>query len=554
MSGIWMRDLAPDMVLLDAAVTTMDADRPQAEAVAIKDGRVLAIGASAAVEALAGPATVVRRLGGRRVIPGLNDTHNHLLFMGTALNEVQLYGARSIDDMKRLVEERVRSSPPGAWITGRGWDESLLSDRRFPNRYDLDEIAPNNPVVLERVWNMLLANSAALNAADVGRHTPDPPADVLYSGKIERDASGDPTGVFRDRAKRLIQAAIPERTVADYEASIRTACAAFNRAGITSVAEPGLYPDQIAAYENVRKAGDLSVRVSLCLAGWGFGAADEEAGIAQRVGDVGVYTGFGDPWLRMDTVKLLPDGGIGDRTALMFDAYAGEPDNRGQFVINERDLFQYIKWCHDRGWSVDCHACGDRMIELVNRAYAAAQQSRPDASVRHRVHHAYLPTQTSLELMREYRIPALATIPFLTNLGESFVTSLGEERAAGIMPLRTYLDAGVPLALGSDAPVTTYDPFVGMYAAVTRRTVYGRVLGADECISREEALRAYTIDSAWVTFEDGIKGSLTPGKLADIAVLDRDLFTVDDEEIKHLHSVLTIAEGRIVHDELAQGN
>lgn len=545
-----MRDLAPDLILSDALVTTMDPDHPAAEALAAKDGRVIALGSSSAIEALAGPATTVRRLGGRRVIPGLNDTHNHLLSMGTVLNEVQLYGARSIDDIKRLVDARVRVSPPGAWITGRGWDESLLSDGRFPNRHDLDEVAPNNPVVLERVWNMLLANSAALNAADIGRHTPDPPATVLYSGRIERDTNGDPTGVFRDRAKRLIQDAIPARTLADHEASIRTACAAFNRAGITSVAEPGLYPDQISAYDNVRKAGDLSVRVSLCLAGWGFGANDDESGIERRIADVAVATGFGDAWLRMDAVKFLPDGGIGDRTALMFEPYANAPENRGQFVVPERELFERIRWCHDRGWSVDCHACGDRMIELVNRAYAAAQQGRPDPGVRHRVHHAYLPTTTSLELMHTYRIPALATVPFLTNLGESFVVSLGEERASRIMPLRTYLDAGVPLALGSDAPVTTYDPFVGIYSAVTRKTVYGRVLGEGERISRDEALRAYTADSAWVTFEDGIKGVLAPGKLADIAVLDRDLFAVDEEQIKELHSVLTVVDGRIVHDEL----
>src|SRR5262245_7195954 len=169
------------------------------------------------------------------------------------------------------------------------------------------------------------------------------------------------------------------------------------------------------------------------------------------------------------------------------------------------------------------------MIELVNRAYAASQQALPNPHARHRVHHAYLPTPTSLDLMREFRIPALATIPFLTNLGESFVVSLGEDRAAGIMPLRTYLDAGVPLALGSDAPVTTYDPFVGIYSAVTRKTVYGRVLGDHERISRAEALRAYTVDSAWVTFEDDIKGTLSPGKLADIAVLSDDLFSVEDE-------------------------
>ncbi|HEX5166113.1 MAG TPA: amidohydrolase [Thermomicrobiales bacterium] len=545
-----IRDRAPDVILTDARITTMDADLPEAEAVAIKDGRILAVGPAGAIEELAGPATVVRRLGGRRLIPSINDTHNHLMSMGKVLSEVQLYDARSIDDIKERVAERVASAPPGAWITGRGWDESLLRDGRFPNRHDLDDVAPNNPVVLDRVWNMLVANSAALHAADVGRETPDPPADQLYAGRIVRDEHGDPTGVFRDRAKRLIQDVIPLPTAADRESYIRTACAEYNRMGITSAAEPGLFPEQLRAYQNVRRAGDLSIRVSLCLAGWGFGTASDDATVEQRIDDTGVYTGYGDDWLRFDTVKFMPDGGVGDRTALMFEHYEGEPDNTGQFVVSERDLFRNVAWVHERGWSIDCHACGDRMIEMVARAYAAAQSARPDATIRHRIHHAYLPTPTALDLMREYRIPALATIPFIHNLGESFVTSLGEQRAARVMPLRTYLDAGVPLALGSDAPVTTHNPFVGIYSAVTRKTVYGRQLGAEECISREEALRAYTIDAAWVTFEDDSKGSIAPGKLADLAVLDRDILSVPEDEIPMTTSLLTLAGGRAIHDRL----
>jgi predicted amidohydrolase YtcJ len=235
----------------------------------------------------------------------------------------------------------------------------------------------------------------------------------------------------------------------------------------------------------------------------------------------------------------------------MFEPYQDDPDNCGQFVVSEKELFDNVLFCHERGWSVDCHACGDRMIELVAKAYANAQQRMPNPAVRHRIHHTYLPTQTTLDLMREYRIPALATIPFLTNLGESFVASLGEERASRIMPLRTFLDSGVPVALGSDAPVTTHNPFIGMYSAVTRKTVYGRQLGAEECISREEAIRLYTADAAWVTYEDHIKGSLTPGKLADIVVLDRDILSVDEDDMGATRAVMTVVDGKIVYDVLA---
>ncbi|HBY45429.1 MAG TPA: amidohydrolase, partial [Chloroflexi bacterium] len=211
-TDILVRDLAPDLILTGGRVVTMDPDLPEATALAVKDGHILAVGGDVAIEELAGPGTQRFALGGRLTIPGIIDTHNHMISMGTVLNEVQLYAARSIDEIKELVADRVRTSPPGAWILGRGWDESLLADKRFPNRHDLDEVAPNNPVVLDRVWNMLLANSAALQAADVGRHTPDPPADALYAGRIERDERGDPTGIFRDRAKELIKRAVPVPT------------------------------------------------------------------------------------------------------------------------------------------------------------------------------------------------------------------------------------------------------------------------------------------------------------------------------------------------------
>lgn len=548
MTALLIRDRAPDLILTDALITTMDPAMPDAEALAIKDGRILAVGQATQVEELAGPSTRVIRLNGRRVIPGINDTHNHLMSTGAVLNEVSLYDARSIRDIQEKVAAAVAAASPGAWILGRGWDESLLSEKRFPTRYDIDEVAPNNPVVLERVWNMLLANSAALLAADIGRDTPDPPSGQLYGGRIDRDEYGEPTGVVRDRAKRMVQDAIPPRTLDDREQHVRSACAAYNALGITSVAEPGLIPEQLRAFQNVRRGGDLSVRVSMCLAGWGASMEPNEEILEERFEHVGLYTGFGDEWLRLDTIKFMPDGGMGDRTALMYEHYLDEPDNFGQFVVSEPELRRRIKWVHNRGWSIDSHTCGDRMQEIVVKAYAEAQQERPDTTIRHRIHHGYFPTETTLALMHEYRIPALATIPFVTNLGESYVASVGEERASRTMPLRTYIDAGVPLALGSDSPVTTFNPFVGIYAATTRKTVSGRVLGEAERISREEALRFYTATSAWVTFEDEIKGTLTPGKLADIAILDQDVFTIDDEDLPGIKSALTIVGGRIVHD------
>ncbi|WP_169308206.1 amidohydrolase [Sphaerobacter thermophilus] len=540
-------DNTPDLILYHGNIITVDPDSPRAEAVAIKDGKFVAVGPNEAILRLRGPATRVVDLQGRTCIPGINDPHNHMLMSGHVLTEVQLFHARSISDIQEAVAKAVADAPPGAWILGRGWDESLLREKRFPTRWDLDEVAPNNPVVLERVWNMLVANSAALMAADIGRHTPDPDPTQLYSGRIDRDDLGEPTGVLRDRAKQLVYDAIPPRTDAEREAHLRIACREYNRWGITSIADPGLLPEGIHAYQAVWRDGALSVRSSLCLAGWGSSMEPREELLERRFSDVGLFTGFGNTELRIDTIKMMPDGGVGDRTAYMFEPYRDEPDNFGQYIVSPSDLVARVQWCHEHGWSIDAHTCGDRMQEMVVEAYANAYQQMPSTSIRHRVHHAYFPTEKALELMREYRIAALPTIPFLYNLGESFVASIGEERAARAMPLLTYLEAGVPIACGSDSPVTTYNPFIGIYSCVARKTVLGRDLGPEERVSREEAIRLYTAAGAWVTFEEEIKGTVTPGKLADLVVLDRDILTVPEEELKEIRPVATFLGGRAVY-------
>lgn len=548
-NGLLVRDLAPDSILFNGHIITVDPELPIAHAIAIKDGVIVAVGPDSAVQALAGPSTITVDLGGRTVIPGINDPHNHMSMTGLGLTEVQLYHARSVADIQEAVAKAVTEAPPGAWILGRGWDESLLRDKRFPTRWDLDEVAPNNPVVLDRVWNMLLANSAALMAADIGRFTPDPDPNQLYSGRIDRDDRGEPTGVIRDRAKRMIQSVVPPKTTADRKAALRIACQEFNRWGITSIADAGLVPEWFQAYQNVWRDGALTVRSSLCVAGWGSSFEPDESIIAERIGHIGLFTSFGNPDIRIDTVKMMPDGGMGDRTAYMYQHYLDEPENFGQYIVPEREIYERVRWCHEQGWSIDSHTCGDRMQEIVVSAYAAAYQEQPSSTIHHRVHHAYFPTKRSLELMREYRIAAIPTIPFLYNLGESFVASVGEERAAGAMPLKTYLDASVPLAASSDAPVTTYNPFIGIYSCVTRKTVLGRELGPEERISREEAIRLYTSGGAWITFEDDIKGTISPGKLADLVVLDQDILTVPEEQIKEIKPVLTLFGGRAVYTD-----
>jgi predicted amidohydrolase YtcJ len=542
------RSLAPDLILVNGCIHTMDANDLTATAIAVKDGRFVAVGGDDEVRGLAGFGTLTEDLGGATVVPGLIDAHNHLLMTGQVLNQIQLYDCRTLDAILDRVAERARQTPPGEWILGRGWDESLLAERRHPTRHDLDRVAPNHPVVVHRVWNKLVANTAALRAAGITRETPDPPASVPYAGSFERDGEGEPTGLFRDRAKELILDHVPAPRDTDLIDAIETACRAYNAVGLTGVAEPGLYPREIKAFHRARREGRLTVRVEMLMAGWGFGAAAEEGALKDRFSAVGVEGGFGDDLLRLEGIKFMPDGGVGDRTARMFAPYLNEPGNRGTWVIEPERLTELIRWVHDLGWSIDSHTCGDEAQETVVRAYAAAQAVNPKPWLRHRVHHAYFPTADTLGLMATHKIPAVVSNPFIVNLGESFVLSVGEDRAARAMPMRTYLDAGIPLAGSSDSSVSDYNPWVGMYGAVARSTVADRVLGAEERISAREALRSYTIGGAYATGLERIKGSIEPGKLADLVILPHDPLAVSAEALRDTKPAATMVGGRWVFD------
>ncbi len=539
--------LAPDVVLVNGRIHTVDNDQPEATAVAIRNGRFVAVGGDDEMRALAGARTRIEDLGGAAVVPGLIDAHNHLLMTGRMLREVQLYDTRDIPTIVARVAARVQTAAPGEWIVGRGWDESLLAERRHPTRHDLDAVSPDNPVVIHRVWNKLVCNTAALRAAGISAGTPDPPADVLYSGSFERDERGEPTGLFRDRAKELIGDHIPSPSEEDLVAAVAAACRAYNAVGLTGVAEPGLYPHELRAFHRARREGKLTVRTDMLLAAWGFGAPETEAGLEERFVALGVSGGHGDDLLRLEGIKLMPDGGMSDRTARMFDPYLDEAENRGTWVVEPERLRRLIRWVHDLGWPMDIHTCGDEAQETVVLAYAQAQRENPQPWLRHRVHHAYFPTPAALATMAEMRIPAVVSSPFLTNLGEGFVNSVGPERASRAMPMRSYLAAGVPLAGSSDSSITDFNPWVGMHAAVNRATVTGRDLDkAGEGLTPEEALRSYTLGGAYVTGREDRQGSISPGKLADLVVLDRDPLSIQPEQLDRVKPTATMLNGEWV--------
>lgn len=537
--------MADTTILVNGNVRTCSDDRIT-EAVAVRRDRIIAVGNIEEVRARAGGVAEVVDLAGATVIPGLIDPHNHLLSTGLVLGEISLYDVRSIGELQERVRQAVATAAPGSWLLGRGWDESLLVEQRMPNRHDLDAVAPDNPVVLERVWNKLVVNTAALRALGIDENTPDPSPDMNYAGGFDREDDGYPNGVFRDRAKELVRHGMPQPTERELVAALERACHAYNALGITTVVDPGLLPHQIDAYMLAADEGALSVRCDLLLAAWGFVPADEEPELEERIGRMGERWPHRYPLARVTGVKLLPDGGIGDRTARISEPYAGEPDNYGVWAVPETELPERIRWVHDQGWEMDIHTCGDEAQRVSVKAFADAHEANPRPELRHRVHHAYLPTPDTIERMARHRIPAIISTPFIRAMGESFVLSLGEERAGRMMPFRSYLDHGVPLAGSSDTPVADHNPWVGMATALTRETVTGRVLGADQVLTPMEALALYTTGAAFAMGREHELGRIAEGYLADLIVLERDVFVddVDPVELMATKPVCVMLGGR----------
>ncbi len=382
----------PDLLLVNATIHTGPPDAPTQHAIAIRDGRVLAVGTIDEARAATGADAEEVDLGGMTVIPGLIDPHNHMLATGQMLGELALYDARSMGELRDRVRAAVASAAPGAWVVGKGWDETLLDERRMPTRHDLDDIAPETPVVLQRVWNKLVVNTAALRALGIDASTPDPPAEVNYAGGFDREADGYPTGIFRDRAKELVLHAMPQPTEPDLVAAIARASRAYNALGVTAIVDPGLRPHQLDAYARAEREGALSVRSDLLMAAWGFVPAAEEPELEERIAGMRERWPTLGPLARLAGVKLLPDGGVGDRTARLLEPYEGEPDNLGVWAVPEDELPRRIRWVHDQGWPMDIHTCGDAAQQASVKAFADAQEASPKPELRHRVHHAYLPT------------------------------------------------------------------------------------------------------------------------------------------------------------------
>ncbi len=551
--------LAADLVLVNGHVITVDELDSEAQAVAIRAGRIVAVGSDAAVERLIGPGPERIDLDGLTATPGLLDVHAHFSGGGADrlfVSDLSYPRVKSIADVVSIVAEQVSQLGPDAWVQGRGWDEGKLAENRLIQATDLDSVSPNNPVVLtQTMGHYLVANSVALTMAGITAETPDPP-----NGTIDRDASGQPTGVLKESAQGLVQRLVPDLTPEQVRAGIADLAKAFNAEGMTGVKDPGIGPEAWAAYQKVLADGDLTVRVFVL---WHTARSVEDAeALIARIGPfTKPYISTGDDHLVSGGIKMYMDGSGGARTAWMYDEWnknLNEVDagNHGYPAMDPELLRRLVDMYTAAGLHVSIHSIGDRAIDWTVDSYAAALERHPMKGLRDGVIHANIPTDHALDVMarlqRDYDAGYPESSPgFAWWIGDTYAGNFGPVRNARLNPYHTFVDKGIRWASGSDFGVTPFAARYGIWAAVARETALGvwgaTPFGTAESVDVRTALRSYTIWAAHQMFLEDEIGSIEVGKYADIAVWDRDPYTVPTAELEEMRCEMTLFQGRVVY-------
>jgi predicted amidohydrolase YtcJ len=529
-----------DLVLYNGRVITVNSYFTINEAVAITGDRIVAVGGNASVRARSGPDTRTINLRGRAVIPGLMDNHLHSAGGGPG---VDLSRVRSLDELSAAIRARAESTPPGEPIVSNSdWHEAQLREQRLPLRDDLDRIAPNHPVVLVRGGHEYIANSAALSRWGVTERTPEP-----EGGRLTRYPDGRLNGELVDTARSLMKLPAPPQRSPEEQIAARVAdYKKLHAAGLTTVRHPGIQGSDYRVLQEMQRRGVLTMRVNALLRPGG-----DAATVARTLDQWAIGPGEGDAYLRVGGIKLAVDGGF--EGGLMREPYEEPWGEHGAFrglQTVERDGFvDTVRLLNQRGWRVATHAVGDSAMDLVLDAYERANADAPIADRRWSLEHAFIGRADHLPRLKALGA-ALAVQNHLYLAGPSLVRYWGPERAGLTTPVRTYLDAGLPVSSGTDAPVVPYPPLWTLYHFITRDTISGGVLGPTERVTREEALRMATMGNAWLMMEERDKGSIEVGKLADLVVLSEDPLTAPEASVRDASVLLTIVGGKAVHDAL----
>ncbi|MDQ4099772.1 MAG: amidohydrolase [Chloroflexota bacterium] len=535
--------MARALLIHNGSILTMDPTRPEVEAVALAHGVVVATGSlSEARTALPGRYEEID-LQGRFACPGLIDAHAHVMGVGWAALDLDLRSPpnESIADLVSLVAQAARSAPEGTWIQGRGYDQASLREQRHPTRQDLDAVAPDHPVWLIRsCHHIAVANSRALATAGITASTADPPG-----GTIDRDAHGEPTGVLRESAMRLVVEQRGDPSEEEIVAAIEAGGSAFRRAGVTSVHEAGIGDaTELRAYQRLRQRGRLPIRAYLMM---------RINDTYEELAALGVMSGLGDDWLRIGNAKLFLDGSIGGRTARMRTPYQGEDGNYGLWMEEPEVITRKVIEAHKAGFQVGCHAIGDAAISLLLDAYEQAQQAAPRSNARHRIEHCSILDGGLLDRIARLHVVPIPGTTFLNATRNAYVQNLGLDRLRYTYPMKTFAVRGIVAAASSDAPIISLNPLLGVQTMVTRRDRTGAPVWTEEAISVEEALRAYTVHGAYASFEEQHKGTLRTGMIADVTIMAADPRQVAPDEIASVAVDYTVMDGEVVWERTSSG-
>jgi len=534
-----------DLIITNAKVWTVDKVNPTAQAVAVLGDRVVGVGSNADVEAWHGANTRMIDAAGKLLLPGFNDAHVHFVSGGLQLDAVQLNDATSPEEFARRVGEQVKKTPKGEWIVGGDWDETKWNPAKLPTKELIDPVTPDTPVFVSRYdGHMSLANSVALRLAGITAHTKDPPG-----GVIVHDAQGNPTGALKDAALDYVNKVIPPLSHEQRLRAVKRALAHAASLGVTSVQDMNPdYPD-IAAYSELLQRGDLTMRIYA-------------APLITQVDDqakIGIGHAFGGPFLRIGALKAYADGSLGSSTAYFYEPFTDQPSNHGLLS----DEMQPLSLMRDRMMKADAaglqlctHAIGDQAISMILDIYTEVAQAHGDADRRFRIEHAQHMAAKDFDRFAQLRVIASVQPYHAIDDGRWAEKRIGHDRASRTYAFRTFLDHGVHLALGTDWDVAPLNPMLTVYAAVTRATLDGKNRNGwfpEQKLTVPETIEAYTMGSAYAEFQEKEKGSITPGKLADLVLLSDDIFSIPQEKIRDVQVLKTIVGGKIVWAALTEG-
>jgi len=524
-----------DLILYNADIITVNPNQPSAEAIAISGDKIIGVGSNEDIMNLSSAYTKKINIGGKIITPGFIDAHSHPSGAGRShLRNVDC-DLRSIEEIKNAIFERSKKTPKGEWISGFKYDDTKTKEKRYINNIDLDEVSPDHPVMItHRGGHTAYVNSLALKIAGIDEETPDP-----KGGNIERDLeTGNLNGRLLETATYLVEKFIPNQfTRSDYQAGVKLISEMLSKSGITSVTDAGTSVKSLQSFEDSYNSGELKTRVYCMIRGYAF----------DEVNDSGKKTGFGDEWVKIGALKLVCDGSISERTARLSEPYIGRPDYYGIIINNEDEIFDQAIKAHLNDWQIAVHANGDVGIDITLKVFERLQKEKKRIDPRFRIEHCTIINKSLVQRIKELEVIPNPFSTYVYFHGEK-MKEYGKERLENMFAVRSFLDAGIPVTQTSDYPPGPFEPMMAIQSSVTRTDYTGEVWGPSQKISVEEAIKVATINGAYASYEENIKGSIEIGKLADLTILGQDPRETDPMRIIDIPVERTMVGGKWVYE------